>query len=372
MLLQSIAIPYILEQINLQQPEEGSVFLLLFSEQDTPDIDQLVEALNQQNIAFMGGIFPGLLYGNERVDKGCIIKKFNTLLPPFCVSGIELGQLSGLPPFGTLNLPRNGTAIVLFDGLTPNLYAFLEKLNDLLGKQCQFIGGGAGSISLRQQACVFNKEGFFKDAAIVCVVDKRVSIGVKHGWEQMAGPMVATQTEGNTIMQLNWQRAIDVYNDQVEKDTGIRLNKENFASIAQGYPFGIFREKADDIVRDPLAMKDDGSIVCIGEVPPNTVLHILKGRPESLLKAAEAAIRECSETLGDNSHAQETFVVDCITRTLYLNDQFAEEMNIIKHGIGHAAGTQKSFGILSLGELASYEMGLLELFNKTIVIGRFY
>lgn len=372
MLLQSSSIPAILQQINLLQPEDGTAFLLLFSEHDTPDIHQLIETLNQQNIVFWGGIFPGLLYGNKRVDKGCIVKKFDTLLAPFCVSNIESTALTGLPAYGSIELPRKGTAMVLFDGLSPNLYHFLENLNDLLGKQCHFIGGGAGSISLRQQPCVFNNEGLFADAAIVCVVDKSIHIGVRHGWEQMAGPMVATQTEGNTILQLNWQRAIDVYNDLVENDAGIRLTKENFASIAQGYPLGIFREKADDIVRDPLAMLDNGAIVCIGEVPPNTVLHILKGYPETLLNAARTAIQESTASFQPNATPKSTFVVDCITRTLYLDKRFAEELDIIQEGIGNSDETQKPFGILSLGELASYGMGLLELFNKTIVVGRFY
>jgi hypothetical protein len=372
MLLASSSIPDILQLIDLLQPEADSVVLLLFSEQDVPDMPELIAALNTHNIPFFGGVFPGLLYGNQRVMKGCILKKFKTLLPPFCVTGIESSRLDGLPPFGSVELGKKGTALVLFDGLSPNLYYFLEQLNDLLGKQCDFIGGGAGSTSLQQQACVFSNEGFFEDAALVCVIDNHIQLGVRHGWEHLAGPLVATQTDGNTILQLNWQKAIDVYNDLVEKDCGTCLTKENFASIAQGYPFGILREKADDIVRDPLAMLDNGAIVCIGEVPPNTVLHVLKGRKEALLLAAKKAVQECAANLDPMTPTKGTFVVDCITRTLFLDQDFAREMELIQQGVQIQQDEQAPFGILSLGELASYGVGLLELFNKTIVVGRFY
>ena len=161
-------------------------------------------------------------------------------------------------------------------------------------------------------------------------------------------------------------------NAALEKDCGLSLNKDNFAGIAQGYPFGILREKEDDIVRDPLSIGENGSIVCIGEVPPNTVLHVLKGRPEALLNAARKAIGECAENPGFPIAAKGTFVVDCITRTLFLNEQFAEEMQIIRDGIVIHEDEQEPFGVLSLGEISSYGEGLLELFNKTIAIGTFY
>jgi len=267
---------------------------------------------------------------------------------------------------------EKGTAIVLLDGLAPNIYHFLEKLNDLLGEKCNFIGGGAGSISLEQQPCVFSNQGFDVNAAVVCIVDKQVHLGVRHGWEQLDGPLVATQTDGNTILQLNWESAFKVYSRIVQDDSGIELHKDNFASIAQGYPFGILRDRQDDIVRDPLSVDENGAIICIGEVPPNTVLHVLKGRPEALLDAVRQAVNDCAMQTGLPILAEGTFVVDCITRTLFLDDQFPEELNIIRQNLVITKIDQEPFGILSLGEISSYGKGLLELFNKTIVIGTFY
>ncbi|MFN0035157.1 MAG: FIST signal transduction protein [Saprospiraceae bacterium] len=372
MLFKPSSIPLILKHIESLQLSDGEVAMILFGENGPPDIPALIEALNSKNIPFFGGVFPGLIYGNHSTDEGCIIKKFRTLLPPFAMTGIAGTNLYKMPsPASTAHI-EHGTAIVLLDGLMPNIYRFLEKLNELLGGQCNFIGGGAGSISLKQQPCVFTKEGFEQDAAVVCVLDKQIHLGVRHGWEQLAGPLVATQTEGNTILQLNWERAIDVYNNIVEKDCGIELNKDNFGSIAQGYPFGILREKEDDIVRDPLAIGENGAIICIGEVPTNTVLHVLKGSPEALLAAARKAVNDCGEKTGLPIRAEGTFVVDCVTRTLFLDKEFSKEMNLIRANLVVSMEEQEPFGVLSLGEISSYGDGLLELFNKTIVIGTFY
>ncbi|NUO00726.1 MAG: FIST C-terminal domain-containing protein [Saprospiraceae bacterium] len=372
MLARPSTIARILEGIETLQPTTEEVIMVLFSESSTPDIPSLIQTLNDRNITFFGGIFPGLIHGEKRETDGCILKKFKALMAPVCVSGIASSSFEGLPHHVATAHIEQGTAIILLDGLTPNIYLFLEKINDLLGEQCNFIGGGAGSITLNQQPCIFSNHGFMEDAAIVCVIDKQACLGVRHGWKQMAGPLVATQTSGNTILQLNWQNAIEVYNNIVEADCGIRLNKDNFAGIAQGYPFGIFREKEDDIVRDPLTIGENGAIVCIGEVPANTVLHVLKGDPEVLLDAARKAMSDCGEKTGFPICAEGTFVVDCITRTLFLDEQFSDEMNIIREGLVIETEEQEPFGILSLGEISSYGEGLLELFNKTIVVGALY
>jgi hypothetical protein len=369
MLLKPCAVPILVEQIESLQTEAGEVVMLLFAAQEVPDIPVLVAALNAKNIPFFGGIFPGLIYGNQRIEAGCILKKFKCLLPPFTVTGIASAKFSGLPALVSTQQLKQGTGIVLLDGLTNNLYHFLENLNILLGENFSFIGGGAGSIGLRQAPCIFSKAGFLQDAAVVCLIDHKVRLGVRHGWEHLAGPLVATKTNGNTILQLNWLNAIKVYNEIVEKDCGIELEQQNFAEIAQGYPFGILREKEDDIVRDPLMIGPDGSIICIAEVPPNTVLHVLKGRPEALLQATKKAITECSDESGI---PKGTFIVDCITRTLFLNERFSEELNIIRNEMVIKSEEQEPYGILSLGEIASYGEGLLEFFNKTIVIGSFH
>jgi len=178
MFISFCTVPLILQHVKLLQPSSGEVIMVLFAEEDVPDIPSLIEALNSHDITFFGGIFPGLIYGNQSVKKGCILKKFSTLIPPFFVVGIA-GTTFKMPAPAAIASIEKGTAIVLLDGLAPNIYHFLEKLNDLLGEKCNFIGGGAGSISLEQQPCVFSNQGFDVNAAVVCIVDKQIALPVR-------------------------------------------------------------------------------------------------------------------------------------------------------------------------------------------------
>lgn len=373
MLLTEPNLPRIVQYIQSLQPEADDSILLLFAEDDVPDIPLLIQMLNAENISFFGGVFPGLLYGSQHIQQGCIVKKFRSKMRPFVVTQITSQHLSGLPEHNNIELPEHSAAIVLFDGLSPNLNAFVGRLNDVLGGNCDFIGGGAGSLTLQKTRCIFSPEGFVQDAAVVCVIDKKVRLGVRHGWEHLAGPLVATQTNKHTLIQLNWQKALDVYNDIVEKDCGIRLNSENFASVALRYPFGILREKEEDIVRDPIAILDDGAIRCIGEIPTNAVVYIMKSDTEGLLNAVRMAVKD-SMFSPDNQVlvVESTFVVDCISRTIFLEELFEKEMAIIREGLTITKPEQEPYGVLGLGELASYGENLVELYNKTIVIGAFH
>jgi hypothetical protein len=65
-------------------------------------------------------------------------------------------------------------------------------------------------------------------------------------------------------------------------------------------------------------------------------------------------------------------VMDCVARSMFLEDDFKEEIRTIMKGFESRNIHVVPEGVLSLGEIASREEGVLELFNKTIVIGVFH
>jgi hypothetical protein len=348
------------------------VAVILLGEKNAPDLPKLVEALNRAGVRFVGGVFPGVLHGHDAHYEGAILLSLPALQDPFLVKDLNHENLA-LPEFGpeiTRHKGNHLTAVVLADALCPNISSLLRDLFNVLGNSAHYIGGGAGSLSLKQKPCVFTAEGVFQNAAVIAFISLSSSLGVRHGWENLAGPVVATRTRQNTIIELNWRNALDVYREIVEADCGKSITRSNFFEISKFYPFGIIREGAEDIVRDPLASNERNELVCAGDIPENAVLNVLKARPERLMEAAEQAAADSLELRGGRAH--QCLVADCISRTLVLDKHFSEELDKVERRIQTLDKKLVPEGILSLGEISSYGDGYIEFFNKTIVVGVLY
>ena len=348
-------------------PSNHSVMLSI-GETNAPDIDHLIQSLKNLEVDFFGGIFPSLIYGTEKVDEGILMNIFPTFCSPYLIEGLDTKNIT-LPNFDELPIfTEEVTALVLVDGLTSNISNFLFELYSQFGNEVKCIGGGAGSLSLKQQSCLFNKDGFFMNAAIVCPIKLNAEIGVGHGWDRVDGPFVATKTEKNIIKELNWKPAFDVYKEIVEMDSNQVFTSDNFFDIAKAYPLGMLKSSSEVIVRDPICRNDDKSLVCIGEVPENCVLEILNGNKKSLLNAAEQVVNDLEKP---GLKAEHGLVFDCISRTLFLQDDFEIELSHLQK-ILDGDGAIKIGGALTLGEIASTGSGTLDFFNKTIVVGILY
>lgn len=372
MLLKQPSINDITAAVKDMSLSANDLAMLYIGEHANLDYPLLFEELNKLKVSFAGGIFPGIIYGDQRLDNSIVLKKQKVLKKPYLIRGLDANDFD-VPEFGTISTEvysdKKATTLILVDGLTSNISTLLFQLYNQLSNSVNYIGGGAGSLSLEQQPCVFTNSGFYQDAALVIFLEDEAQLGVQHGWEKLYGPIVATQSEKNIVKQLNWQNAFEVYKSVVEQDAQKQFNQDNFFDIAKGYPFGMYRENEEDVVRDPIVVNADGELVCVGEVPENSVLYILKGKNEKLIGAAEKA---AAISLNDlNTTIKDTFIVDCISRVLFLQDSFEDELKVISKQVKNKADQIEIYGILSLGEISS-QGGFLELFNKTTVVGTFY
>ncbi|MEM0980323.1 MAG: FIST C-terminal domain-containing protein [Cyanobacteria bacterium P01_H01_bin.58] len=371
MYLSSPNIDEVLSAIERLDPQDDDVVLILLAEAALLDIDGLVARLRTKPYTFVGAIFPSVIAAAVHSNAGVIIKTIPIITQPHLIRNLE--QEINLPEFeGELAIAEDMqlTALVWIDGLTSQISNFLVELYNNLGNSVRYLGGGAGSLSLQQQPCIFTREGCFQDAAVILFSPWEIQLGVQHGWQRLKGPLPATRTENNTIIELNWRNAFEVYKEAVEPDSLQVITAENFFAIAKGYPFGIFREGQEDVVRDPIVVNESEELVCVGEVPENATLYILKGDKNSLVQAAHKAAMEAKQ--GIPQHFQDCLVVDCISRVLFLEEQFSEELAALREQLLDINESVTLEGVLTLGEISSYGDGFLEFFNKTIVVGAFY
>ncbi|MEM1218911.1 MAG: FIST C-terminal domain-containing protein [Bacteroidota bacterium] len=364
-------IEQVLERVQALSVAGHEMLLVYVGEECGIEMDTIVEALQPLNISFAGGTFPGVIAGEAFSKNAILLQKYRSLAPPQVVEKISEKEYT-LPDF-SLSIAKSQhppVALTLIDGLTSHIADFLSTLYDYLGNSVHFIGGGAGSLSLQPAPCLFTNEGVFQDAAILCFLDYSIGLGVKHGWKELAGPIVATRTDQNIIYELNWRPALEVYREVVEVDAQATLGEENFFSIAKGYPFGMYREQGENIVRDPISTQVDQSLICVGDIPEHTVLHILKGEQQLLLDSAKQAAQQ---SVHDRSQAPEqVLLIDCISRTLFLEDEFQKELGAINNTFKALSAEVNLGGVLTLGEISSFGNESLQFYNKTIVVGSFY
>ncbi|WP_421947369.1 FIST signal transduction protein [Phaeodactylibacter xiamenensis] len=349
------------------------LIVLLVAESDNLNLQALIDRLNEAGVSFIGGIFPGVIHNSTLHKVGVVVKKLQSVSAPVIIQGLNTSDYRWPDFTPTLSgLEKKVTAWIMIDGLMPNIASFLSGLYDRLGDRVNFIGGGAGSLTLEQKPCLLTPNGLLQDAAVIALLDYDTHLGVKHGWKRLAGPIVATRTSHNIIYELNWEEAFTVYKNYVEKDCDCKMSPANFFEISKCYPFGISKSNAEEVVRDPISVNSDGGLVCVGEVPENTVLNIMKGIPENLIAAAAEAVEETLNQSAHNDYVRHTMVVDCVSRALFLEDRHEEELEQISRRIKAVRPEVSPQGMLSLGEISSYGEGYLEFFNKTIVIGSLY
>ncbi len=342
------------------------VALIAIAENTGIDYTAFIDACNEIDLIIVGGVFPKVIHDGIPMDEGVVVNTLKNVVHLEKINGISTKQYQ--VPNIKLDSSEAYTLITYVDGLTSNISNYLDALYSNFGLQVNYLGGGAGSLSLEQQPCVFTNDGISKDAAVYCITATKSHIGVKHGWTKVDGPFIATKTEGNIIQELNWQKPFNIYKEVVEAHSGSTFKDDNFFDIAKGYPFGILRQNAEAIVRDPLMLNDEGSLVCVGEVEENTMLNILSGDNNSLISAAHEAVLESA---GKTTNATKAIVIDCISRVLFLDNDFQLEMNTIKDVLNQKYGDISFSGALTLGEISSYGKGILEFYNKTIVIALF-
>ncbi|WP_299338988.1 FIST N-terminal domain-containing protein [uncultured Psychroserpens sp.] len=364
MLITSTNIEEIVSAISNHVKDNSA--LISLGEHTEINIDELISKLNDAKVTFIGGLFPKVIHGNTILEKGIVINTLNDVESLFLIK--DISKKNYQVPNMSFDNNHEYSLFTYVDGLTSNISHYLSELYEHYGMQTNYFGGGAGSLSLEQNPCVFNNDGFFQDAAVGCVMRMSSKIGVRHGWNKVDGPFIVTKAEGNVIKEINWKNPFQVYKEVVEAHSQKVFTDNNFFDIAKGYPFGIVKENAECIVRDPLMVNEKGELICVGELEDNTLVDILNGNQESLINAAEMAAQE---SVNQAQNPRKAIIIDCISRILFLEDSFHKELTAITQTIKRKYPDVSIGGALTLGEISSYGDGFLDFYNKTVVVGLF-
>jgi len=308
-----------------------------------------------KNCSYCGAIFPRIVFEAQSFDEGILVARLD--------DATRWNIAQHMCDLDSITIKEESNAVLaLIDGLSYDVECFLESIFELLPEKTKIVGAGAGKLTLVQEPVIFDTHTFYENAALLLQSPKPMSLGVKHGWEAIVSPLMATKTHGHCLEKINFQDAFEVYKHSVEIDSSKRFDETNFFSIAKSYPLGIVRYNKDFIVRDPI-FTDGKSLTLVGNIDNNSVIALLKGDKAKLIVAAKEA--SCVASKGASEDAHSVFLIDCISRFLYLEDSFLDELNAIRTTQHHSLPL---WGVLSLGEIANANDEGIEFYNKTCVI----
>lgn len=346
-----------LAELGRQAGVDG--LLLLATPSVDVTTDGFVSILRSLPVPVCGGLFPQVIADGERHDSGLL-----AIGLPSEPTITVVSELSDPDDDLDASLPTAGSAaaFVFVDAYADpdGVGSLIDALFRTYSVGLSVVGGGAGRLD-DDGPSLFTADGVIEDAAVMAVVDQPMEIGVRHGWEELAGPFRVTDADGGTIRELDGEPAFDVYQDAIETNAEATLQRDSFFETATAYPFGISRLDGEPIVRDPFAV-DGEAISCFGPVPEGEFVTVLSGVPDTLIGAAEQA---ADAALDDETVAEDAgtlCVFDCISRQLYLEDSFDREVSAID------TDALPMVGALTIGEIANDGTGHLDYYNKTAVV----
>ncbi|MBI2375498.1 MAG: FIST C-terminal domain-containing protein [Deltaproteobacteria bacterium] len=355
-----------------QQP----VFALVLST-DQYDHERLASAANSQldGVPWAGCCTAGVLAGDTLLNQGVVVGVISStdlkisvgIGGSVSVHARAAGRsavaqaLAGLP---APSASRARALIVLPDAVTANAAEVVRGCFDEAGSGIAWAGGGAGdNLRFIRSAQYAHGRAFHDQVVVVAIEASRVGAGIRHGWKAYGPPTMVTRARGSSAVELEYEKAFDVYRRTVEHRGG-QVSLETFPAFAMTHPLGIPQADGEHVIRDPLAVEADGSLRCVCEVPDGSLVRIMQGDREALLAAAYAAASDAREAVrGELGGA---LVFDCVSRSLMLGDGVRDELAAFQEGLG--GSRVPIMGCLTFGEIGALGTGVPQFHNKTAVL----
>ncbi|TWX66248.1 hypothetical protein ESZ36_15340 [Colwellia demingiae] len=355
--------------LSLAQNSGAESLLVLTCSQNNYPEEELNALFHACPLKLFGGIYPMLTLKGDLIKQGALIVGFKETFDVTLFSQLnQVTHESCLEELITSTLQEKNNFcgqddfLMFYDALISNIEGFIDCLFEHLDHGINIAGGGAGNLDFIQRHCIFTNSGVHSDAILLVALPTTLNTSVAHGWETFDEPFLVSEAQGQTVQSLNYQPAYEVYCQTIENATAYKFNNTDFFDIAKNFPLGIKDINNNIIVRDPILAKNN-HLQCFGNIPINSMVYLLEGNIDSLVASTEKAAVSLLSKLNKTTIAT-TMVFDCISRALFMEDEFEKELNVIAEHCHSGA----LFGVLSLGEIANSQSGAIRLLNKSIVI----
>ena len=355
---------------HAQYPRMG-VYALL-PESMKGSVTTLQAACARRKIPLVGGIFPALLKNDEFLTEGVWLLCFQEMpyytlydnLPTVPNEVEQITERIATEIRSQIDHTPDVTLFMLFDAMVPNIATLLDQLYLQLANRVHYAGANAGSETFQPMPCLFDGERIVQNGVLIMLLKPHRGAILEHGYHAPVHTVYATSTEGNRISQIDWRPAFDVYQELVRAQYHVEITAENFYQLAVHFPFGIVRANHHVVVRIPVALHEDGSLFCVGEVPANAMLTLLDAPAVDTQETLRVLIEGMTSLNGDPA-GTELLLFYCAGRRLHLGlEQATTEL---REFAARTKAAQVS-GAVSLGEIGGSTLQGYPLFqNATLV-----
>lgn len=353
----------------------GMGVLVLLPEAERDAIARVQQVCARRHIPVIGALFPALIERGAFHTAGAWLLRFDEMpyaalfgnLPrePEKIPAAMDAMAAELGPH--LNDGHDATLFLLFDAMVPNIATLLDELYLRLANRVHYMGANAGSETFRPMPCLFDGSRTVQGGVLAILMKPHPGAVLEHGYSAPPQMLTATSTAGNRIVHIDWRPAFEVYQELARAQYGVEIDRANFYRYAVHFPFGIVRANGMILVRIPVALEEDGSIFCVGEVPPNAMLTLLKAPAVDSVHTLDTLVQGLAALDGPPA-GQELLLFYCAGRRLHLGIEAAE--NEVR-AFAQRTQAARIAGALSLGEIGGSERWGYPLFhNATLVASR--
>jgi hypothetical protein len=334
-------------------------------------IARIQEVCREARVPVFGAVFPALVVDGRFAPEGIWFLRLDEHVHAALVPELpRQGDLSAAADALVAGMRRHlvGASrlglLLLFDGMFPRVGSLLDELYLRLANRVHYLGANAGSETFQPMPCLFDGERVAQGGVLAVLLAGSRGAVLEHGYRAPGRMITAISTEGNRIIQIDWRPAFEVYQTMGRLMHGVSIDRENFYRNAVHFPFGIVRASGVPVVRIPVAVEDDGSLFCVGEVPPNSLLTVLAAPAVDSRKTVET-IAAGLDALGGAGDERELLLFYCAGRRLYLGVPAAEEEI---GGLRARARAARIAGALSLGEIGATREWAYPVFHNAALL----
>ena len=239
------------------------------------------------------------------------------------------------------------SVLVLADALACDGEALVKEIKQWIPSTWPLFGGFAGENRTQSRSRLFFNDTLIQDGAVIAYINDQSApmVRARHGFAAIEGSreMKVTESEGNTVVSLDHQPAMEVYQEELARLQLLREG-ESFLDAATRHSLGIRSLWGEKLkIRRPIGTTGH-SLVFVGSIPLGSSVRLVRSTPARMAKVSKQMI---SEVLAEKDAA--TLIIDCAVRWKLLGHMNQKQ---VEADLLESQGPV--LGFTSYGEIAKY------------------